>query len=275
MVIYGDGLFVLNLCLDYCLLLCAAKIAGVPFVRLRLLVASLLGAGYALAVFLPGLAFLARGWVKLLMGFLLVLVAYGWNGRLPRLALVFAVVAAALGGGVMALCQVGDASLPQGVAATGGDFLAVMLVGSLGCAGLGALFRRRGSPHTYAWVTARLGERTAAFRALVDTGNALTDRSDRSVIVADWEVIANLLPGFCPGDAEAPGEGILRLSAECEPGRLTLLSYRSVGAESALLLALKPDSVTIDGKPRRGTLLAASPNRVSGDGCYQGLIGPD
>ena len=275
MVVYGDVLFILNLLLDYCLLLATAKIAGVPFLRLRLLLAAVLGAGYALSVFLPGMEFLAALPLRLVMGCVMVLTAFGWKGSLLRLTAVFGAVSAALGGGVLALTSVGAATLYQGFATTGADLTAVILVGSLGCAGLGVLFRRQGKHRTYAAVTAGMKGRTTEFRALVDTGNGLTDRADHRVIVTDWQMVEALLPGFRQQDAACPTLGFERLAGQFGAEGLMLLSYRTVGVDTGLLLAVRPDRVTVNGRNSPGLLLAASPHPVSSDGSYRGLIGPE
>lgn len=273
MVVYGDILFALNLLLDYCLLLATAKIAGVAFVRLRLLLAAGFGALYALSVFLPKLQFLSALPIRLVMGGVMVLIAFGWRSALPRLTIVFAAVSAALGGGVLALTTVGSATLYQGFATTGADLTAVILAGSLGCAGLSVVFRRQGRARTYIQIAAQLNGHTTSFRALVDTGNALTDRNDRRVIVADWQTVAALLPGLEQRDAARPAEAFARLAEYAGPGRLTLLSYHTVGVSDGLMLALRPERVTLDGRYSPGLLIAASPHPVSPDGSYQGLIG--
>ena len=59
-VIYVDTLFLLNALVDYLLLLCAARLAGEPLKRLRFALGAVLGGGYAVAIFLPGLGFLER-----------------------------------------------------------------------------------------------------------------------------------------------------------------------------------------------------------------------
>ena len=70
-VIYVDTLFLLNTMVDYLLLLASARLAGEPLARLRFLLGALLGGGYAVAIFLPGLAFLrhplCRGAAAVLM----------------------------------------------------------------------------------------------------------------------------------------------------------------------------------------------------------------
>ena len=93
-VIYIDSVFVLNALMDYLLLLCAARLAGLPLRRKRYALAALAGGAYAAAVFLPGLGFLAEAPVLpcvlfLLAAFGCVALAYGIGGRrVLRLSLV-------------------------------------------------------------------------------------------------------------------------------------------------------------------------------------------
>ena len=81
-VVYVDSVFVLNTLMDYLLVLSTARLAGIPLRRGRYLLAGLLGGAYAVAVFLPGLEFLAETPVKLVVGVLLALIAYGGEERL-------------------------------------------------------------------------------------------------------------------------------------------------------------------------------------------------
>ncbi len=279
MVIYGDVLFVMNLLLDYGLLLATAKIAACPFVRMRLLLGACLGAVYALLIFVPGMQWLDRWPVRGGVGVAMALIAYGGERRFFHLLLVFFTVTAALGGGVLALTNVGGATLYRGVVSTGADLTAVLLAGSGGCALLAFLFRRaapgRGRRRCVE-VQIALGDKSACFRALVDTGNSLTDRANRQVVIADWQVLARILPAgtaLSETEVRCPSLGFQKLAAVLEPGRVRLLSYRTVGVSDGLLLALRPDSVTVDGRHRPGALVAASAHPVSDGGEYEGLVG--
>ena len=91
-VVYVDSVFVLNALMDYLLVLCAARLAGIPLRRRRYLLAGLLGGAYAVAVFLPGLGFLSATPVKLAAGILLALAAYGGEAKLLRLTLLLLTV---------------------------------------------------------------------------------------------------------------------------------------------------------------------------------------
>ena len=64
-VVYIDALFLLNLIVNYLLLLAAAKLAGEPLRRLRLAAGAALGGLYAAAIFFPGMGFLTHPLCKL------------------------------------------------------------------------------------------------------------------------------------------------------------------------------------------------------------------
>ena len=81
MVVYGDILFLLNLVLDYGLLLVTARIAACPVLRLRLAAGALFGAAYALLIFVPGLQFLSALPVRLCAGVGMALIAFGGQRR--------------------------------------------------------------------------------------------------------------------------------------------------------------------------------------------------
>lgn len=281
MIIYGDVLFVLNLVLDYGLLLVTARIAGVPFVRLRLLCGAVFGALYALAVFLPGCGVLSAVPVRLVVGMVMALIAYGKTPRMARLLLILAAVTAALGGGVLALTDLGGATLYEGVATTQADFFAVVLIASALCAGLGVLFRRWGQKtgkQERAYIQVYLNGKSTVFRAMVDSGNLLADRNDRSVIVVTMPVIERLLPKgtrLSAEDARHPSAMFEALTALFGCGRVQLISYCSVGVSDGLMAALRPDRVTVNGQETGELLLAVSPGPVSDTGAYEGLIGAE
>ncbi len=281
MIVYADVLFLLNLVVDYGLLLVTARIAGVPFVRLRLLGGAAFGALYAVAVFLPGLGVLSVLPVRIAAGMGMAWIAYGNTPRIGRLVLILAAVSAALGGGVLALTDVGGATLYEGVATTGADFFAVVLIASALCVGFGVVFRRWGQKagkQELAYIQVFINQKSTVFRAMVDSGNLLSDRRDRSVIVADAQVIRRLLPKGARLSPEMichPSAMFETLTALFGCGRVQLISYRSVGVCDGLMAALRPDRVTVNGRETEEVLLAVSPGPVSDTGAYEGLIGAE
>ena len=102
-VIYVDSLFFLNLCIDYLLCLVSARVCGLVLKRLRYLLSALIGACYSVAVFLPGLDFLASPLCKLAAALLMGLAAFGGETKMLRCCAVFLSVSAAFGGAVWAI----------------------------------------------------------------------------------------------------------------------------------------------------------------------------
>ena len=249
-VIYVDTLFLLNTMVDYLLLLASARLAGEPLARLRFALGAVLGGLYAVAIFLPGMGFLARPLCRGAAAVLMVLLAFWRSRRLLR----------------------------------SGMDLKIVLLSAAGCYGLLTLvFRgigRHGGPSgELTRVRLTLGERQVELTGLVDTGNTLTDpATGRPVLVAEADSLEELLPpGLRPGPAELRDPAGVLERLEDGPWRLRfrLLPYRAVGVERGLLLALRMDRVQV-GEEDRGPMLAAlSPTPVSDGGAYRVLVGAE
>lgn len=283
-VIYVDTLFLLNAIVDYLLLLGAARLAGEPLRRGRFALGALLGGGYAVAIFLPGLVWLNHVPCRLACAVLMVLAAYGGSRRLLRQGVLFVALTCAFGGGVVAIGLLGGTGLTlgRGVIYSGLD-LKVVLLSAAVCYGVLTLVFQRTARHSAAsgeLVSAQmwLGERSVTLTALVDTGNTLTDPvNGRPVVVAEGERAASLFPpDHRPNvqDLRDPAAGLTRLGTGEWRSRFRLLPYRSVGVDRGLLLAVRTDALALNGQGRGAVLVALSPTPVSDGGGYQALVGP-
>jgi len=283
-VVYIDSLFLLNLIINYLLLLATAKVAGAPFSRLRLGGAAAAGALYAAANFFPGMGFLSHPAVKVCAGVGMALLAFGGQSRLLRLTLIFFGLSCAFGGGVLAVGLLGGTGLTfqNGIPATGMD-LKVVLLSAAGCYVLLTLVFQRMGRHSRAQgeivdVTLELEGRRVSFPALVDTGNTLADPvNNRPVLVAEWLTVWPLLPPgleLSAGDLSRPAQALAGLPEDARR-RFRLLPYRAVGVESGLLLALRADRGRVGEVWMDGPLVAISPGQVSDGGSYHGLVGAD
>lgn len=283
-VIYVDTLFLLNALVDYLLLLAAARLAGEPLRRLRFALGAVLGGLYAVAIFLPGLSFLSHPLCRAASALLMMVMAYGGSRRLLRQGLLFVALTCAFGGGVVAIGLMGGTglSLGGGVFYSAMDFKMVLLSAAVCYLVITLVFRRLGR-HTAAGgelarAVLRLGQRQVELTALVDTGNTLTDPvSGRGIMVAEGEAAQELFPREhrpAHRDLVDPAGALERLGTGAWRGRFRLLSYRSVGVDRGLLLAVRADSLELDGQGRGPVLVALSPTPVSDGGGYRALIGP-
>lgn len=283
-VVYIDSVFLLNLVLNYLLLVAAARLAGERMYRLRMGLGACLGALYAVAVYLPGLSFLSSPLMKLSVAVLMVLISFGGVRRLFRLVLIFFGVSFAFGGGVLALSLLSGGKIDLNGNLLGSAGLRELLL-SFGICYLllSFVFRRTarhgGSRRDIVTVTLTFQQRKATVCALMDTGNTLTDPlTNAPVLVTEPEAVRPLLPGDLLAIITANGlgdpSGVLEQAAAAGYEKwLRLLPYKTVGVDCGLLLALRMDEVVIGGKKHKNMLAAFSPNRLSDGGAYHALVG--
>ena len=102
-VVYLDRVVLLNLAVDYLLLLATARLAGLPLRRRRLGLCAALGAAYAAAVFLPGCRGLAHPLCRLAAGGAMCRLAWRRERRPWRLTALFFLLSGALAGLLLAM----------------------------------------------------------------------------------------------------------------------------------------------------------------------------
>lgn len=282
-VIYLDTLFLLNSCVDYLLLLCSARLAGERLHRLRMAVGGLFGGLYAAAAVLPGMEFLLHPVWKIGSAVLMVLIGLGASRRLLRQSVIFFALSCAFGGGVLAIGLLGGQglSLGGGLVYSGMD-VKIVLLSAAGCYVLFALALSRVARHTagngeLVPIQIKALDKEIDLTALVDTGNTLSDPlTGKQVAVVDAYRLAELFKqGEGPRREElsAPDHALGRLNTGRWRGRFRLLPYRAVGVECGLLLAVRVDSLVVNGEDEGSALVAFSPTPVSDGGGYGALVG--
>ncbi len=269
-VVYVDSVFVLNALMDYLLVLSAARLAGIPLRRGRYLLAGLLGGAYAVAVFLPGLGFLAATPVKLAAGVLLALTAYGGEEKLLRLTLLLFAVSCALAGCVLALGLLAGGGVPvvNGVFYTDVDAKVLLIASAAAYLVLTVVFRAaagKGIRGQLVPVRVCLGGRETAFTAFCDTGNCLRDPvSGQPVLVVSPGRLDGALPRqvrqlLSSPALERPAELLEPLLRAAPDLRFRLIPYHAVGVDGGLLLAVRSDWTEVAGERYAGLPVALSP----------------
>lgn len=238
MVVYWDLVALWNLALDYVLLLCSAKLAGVDIARKRLLFAALLGAVFAaVQLWLPYSA------VFLLAAFLLLCAAaYCGTGRGVRLSLLFLLLCCTFAGVVVLLGR--SERLRRGLF-YGELPWGVFLLAAVSCYILLCVIFRGGAKHRandFVQAEIRHGGKSVALRLLCDTGNTLT-LDGKAVPVVE--------------------KAALFAVEETQP-----ISYTAVGGEG-VLDSFFCDELLIDGRSLGRRCIALSPTPLGDE--FQGL----
>jgi len=277
-ILYVDALFLLNLVVNYLLLLSTAKIGAVHIERLRLGLGALFGAIYAVLAFLPQFGFLLVAPMRIVSGVSMVLIVFGAKQRLLRVTLIFFAVSAAFGGALFAL------SLFSATPSSGEHLgfpidLRVLLISFAFCylvmkLVFSRLGRDVGGRLLQVEITRR--GRTVKCTGLSDTGHSLTDPiTGAPVLVVEAETALSLFSAEAAAllsSSRSPVDLLCDLEATPDSGSLYLIPFTSVGVTHGFLLAFRPDSLQIDGRDVRSVSVALSPTRVSDGGRYSALI---
>ncbi|MGI5985342.1 MAG: sigma-E processing peptidase SpoIIGA [Oscillospiraceae bacterium] len=274
--VYVDEMFALNLIINYFIVLATAKLCALPLKRLRFAVSAAVGALYSVLLLLQPFQFLASPVTKLVLGFLMTLIAFGLEIKILKPFFAFLAVSAAFGGAVYAASILAGKSIGDGLYINAS--MRVLTLSFAACYSvLTCVFKRFGKRYSREFhsVKVTLCGRSAEFRALKDTGNELYDPiSGLPVMVADIDEAGKLLPEALK-DALKTGvpEFIEALSIEdslCSKFRL--VPYSAVGLKSALLPVFRPDGLLVDGKEDKNTLVGLAPTKLCNDGEFSAVI---
>lgn len=271
--VYVDEMFVLNLVINYFILIATAKLCALPLKRLRFGAAAALGAAYSVLLLLPELGFLASPIMKLCLGAIMTLAAFGYSRRIARVFGAFLAVSATFGGAVFAAEMLAGMNVDEGLYIE--ISLKVLVLSFALCYFvLTIVFRRLGKRRSRqtAEVKVTLREKEASFTALYDTGNELFDPiSGQPIMVADVAAVESLLP---PGSAAALKHGALEfiMLFSGSDVKFRLVPYGTVGGDSSLMPVFRPDSVVIDGRTEKDLLIGLTANNLSRDGEYSAVI---
>ena len=279
--IYVDRVFLLNLAVDYLLLLAAARLAGTPLRRLRFVLCAAGGGLYAAAVFLPGLSGLTHPVCKLAAGAAMAWIAFRKERHTSKLMSLFFLLSGALAGVILAIgfC-IGAPELLWGKIYRAEIDWKLLLGGTAALSAALHLLFRQGARHgggEVMNVRVAISGKEHSFTALHDTGNTLRNPADgRPVLVMERAAVLELLPA---GDAAILREGDppeIAMAKLYDAGtrlHFTLLPFRSVGTESGLLLAVRSDYIMLHRRRIPRTLIALSSGPVSDGGGYCALWG--
>lgn len=255
-VIYIDCVFVFNMIADYFLFLITGRLAGIPLRRTRYFLAGFLGGIYAAAVFLPGGEILAAPWMKLSVGILLAVVAYGKEQKFFRLTVLLLLVSCGFAGCVLGLSLLlGEVPIVKGIFYTNINTKILAAVFASGYFLVAVMFQsaaRHNIGGNLVPVRIWMQGRTASFSALLDTGNGLCDVfSGKPVLIIAPDVLPSILPRcvceqITTKRLQEPVdllEDIRRLAPELCP---QLIPYRSVGMPRGFLLSIQTDKAEIE-----------------------------
>lgn len=286
MVVYIDVLFIINLIINYFILLAVSQILKRNDKRLRLFVGAALGAVYGSLMFFPELNFLYTALLKLVFSVTIVAVAFKCHSIRNFLKLIaYFYIISMLFGGIIYAIQFYFAPpillVKNGVAYLDISPLYLILSGA-GCyiavKLFSRLFHRNAQTKDIYNVRIEIGQSSVALAALLDSGNDLSDAiSGYPVVVAEYKRIEPLIPPalrkiYKTGKITNPPE----LGQEGFGRRFRIVPYGSVGNAGGILPAFRPDKLVVDGAgiETSQVIVAVTNKRLSDDGLFSALLNP-
>lgn len=252
-MVYLDLVMGLNFVVDLLLLMGTNGLSGFPASPGRSAAAAVLGGIYGGVCLLPGFRFLGNTVWRVIFLALMAMIAFGWNRSAIRRGAVFVLLSMALGGIAVGI---GKGGMGAVIASAGGICLLCLLG-----------FRDKIGTKKMLRVCLTRSGKKRCITALYDTGNHLRDPiSGQPVMVVGAQIAGDLL-GLTEEQLSAPVE---TMASAAIPG-LRLIPYRAVGQPGGMLLAMRLDEVTVDGK-EGNALVAFAPQRIGNEG-YQALAG--
>lgn len=245
MTVYADVLLVINLFVNYALLLCSSMIMKNSASRARVLLGAAIGAFYGLVIFLPDMPSLAELLLRLAATGLIVFGTFGFKNLRYFLRCFFTFFAVSFAfGGIMLVLWVTVA--PVGMVYSNGAVyfdidLAVLAVSTVVCFAVVSLIShftaRRAPKDSIALVKIVYGGKTVNATALVDTGNSLCEGfSGYPVALGEYSTLEKIIPSavrdFLDGKELSP-------SAD-----FRVVMHKTVSG-TGLLPVFKPDYIEI------------------------------
>lgn len=242
---------ILNLLVNFFLLIGVSRILSGPVNYLRTVLAAGVGGLYGAVCMVDGFFFLGGFFWRLVSMGLMTGIAFGISRSSLRRGVLFVLLHLALTGATAGL---------------GGGIWTVLAAGAtVALMGTAAFFER---PGRFVPVELQHGGRRLCLTALRDTGNTLVDPvTGRSVLVVGADV-AGELTGLTPRQLRSPVE--VMQAAEV-PG-LRLIPYKTIDRSSGMLLAMRVQEVKI-GSWKGSALVAFAPEGLDEKGRYQALTG--
>lgn len=260
-VIYIDVLFVVNLIVNYILLLVCCVFSGLKRNYYRITSGAFIGACYAVLIFFPNFSVIYSTICKMLISMLIVAVSFPFYSirNYIKALLIFYVVSFGFGGCVLGIFYFSDIGTRLGAVYSNGvlyfnlpwTILAVSGAVFYVAAKLfdffsGKVFHGHSLKKK---LYLSFGKNTAEITALMDTGNSLMDPVSLSpVIIVEYKLLKNLFDEEIKTSLDRIGRDNITwiMSDVAEKGLpARLIPFSSLGKDNGMLIGFVPDHAEI------------------------------
>lgn len=278
-VIYVDILFLTNLTINYIILFAVGKSARSATRQFRLILASALGALYAVVLFYPHMMFLFHAFFKLVFSILLVLIAFRFESpkRLFKNVVYFYIISFAFAGAASFANQYFTTIKVNNGVVYFESSIWILILSCIAAYFLITFFlklttTRYQKEKIIKDLLVTLNGRYVTIKGIVDTGNSLCDPiTKKPVVIAE---LSQVLPLFDETELNFFRTDTIEGDAQMNIP-IKLIPYQALGVRS-MLKCFVPDSAVVLGEQQTKTdlIIAVKNEKLSQNGEFHAILNP-
>ena len=291
MTIYIDIVLIENLIMNYIILFTTAVVLKIKVNHIRLILASLLGAGYSIIAYMGIIKVYSSIILKIILSVLIIYIAFNPQNikKMSKDLLLFYLVSFVFGGAAFALIYI---IKPQNILMKNGLFLGtytlktVMLGAVVAfCIIIGAfaiIKNKISKKDMFCEIEILINQKKIKTKAMIDTGNMLKEPiTNVPVIVVEHILLYSCMPKEILNNLkEIMGGDFKNIPCDIQEkyiSKLKLIPFSSLGKQNGMLIGIRPEYVKVitdeQEKINKNVIIGIYEKSLTKKGEYQALIG--
>ena len=291
MTIYIDIVLIENLIMNYIILFTTAVVLKIKVNHIRLILASLLGAGYSIIAYMGIIKVYSSIILKIILSVLIIYIAFNPQNikKMCKDLLLFYLVSFVFGGAAFALIYI---IKPQNILMKNGLFLGtytlktVMLGAVVAfCIIIGAfaiIKNKISKKDMFCEIEILINQKKIKTKAMIDTGNMLkVPIKHVPVIVVEHILLYSCMPKEILNNLkEIMGGDFKNIPCDIQEkyiSKLKLIPFSSLGKQNGMLIGIRPEYVKVitdeQEKINKNVIIGIYEKSLTKKGEYQALIG--
>lgn len=291
MTIYIDIVLIENLIMNYIILFTTAVVLKIKVNHIRLILASLLGAGYSIIAYMGIIKVYSSIILKIILSVLIIYIAFNPQNikKMCKDLLLFYLVSFVFGGAAFALIYI---IKPQNILMKNELFLGtytlktVMLGAVVAfCIIIGAfaiIKNKISKKDMFCEIEILINQKKIKTKAMIDTGNMLKEPiTNVPVIVVEHILLYSCMPKEILNNLkEIMGGDFKNIPCDIQEkyiSKLKLIPFSSLGKQNGMLIGIRPEYVKVitdeQEKINKNVIIGIYEKSLTKKGEYQALIG--
>lgn len=291
MTIYIDIVLIENLIMNYIILFTTAVVLKIKVNHIKLILASLLGAGYSIIAYMGIIKVYSSIILKIILSVLIIYIAFNPQNikKMCKDLLLFYLVSFVFGGAAFALIYI---IKPQNILMKNGLFLGtytlktVMLGAVVAfCIIIGAfaiIKNKISKKDMFCEIEILINQKKIKTKAIIDTGNMLKEPiTNVPVIVVEHILLYSCMPKEILNNLkEIMGGDFKNIPCDIQEkyiSKLKLIPFSSLGKQNGMLIGIRPEYVKVitdeQEKINKNVIIGIYEKSLTKKGEYQALIG--